>query len=74
MDFKFTFGLMLLITGVILVVAGLAFMFIDKIPLPGGLPGDINIHGKNWSFHFPVVTGIIISLILTLILNLIFRR
>ena len=60
--------------GIILVIAGLVVLFIDKIPMIGRLPGDINVYGKNWSFHFPVVTGLIISLILTIIINILFRR
>lgn len=40
----------------------------------GNLPGDIYIKRETFSFHFPVVTCIIISIILTVILNLIYRR
>ena len=42
------------------------------IPL-GRLPGDIRIEGKNGSFYFPVVTCIVISILLTIILNVITR-
>lgn len=38
------------------------------------LPGDIYIKKGNFSFYFPVVTCIVISLILTVILNLTGRR
>ena len=74
MDGRFHTGILLVFAGVILIVTGLVLMYADRIPLPGRLPGDINISGKGWSVYFPVVTCIIISLILTIIINIIFRR
>lgn len=74
MEPRFLIGIILVITGIFLVIAGLCFMYIDKIPMVGRLPGDISIHGKGWSFHFPIVTALILSIILTIILNLFFRR
>ena len=74
MDGRFHIGFMIVLAGIVLVVAGLLLMYVDKIPLLGRLPGDINIHGKGWSFHFPIVTALIISLILTIIINIIIRR
>lgn len=71
---SFQVGLTLVILGAILMTAGFLVIFIDKIPYIGRLPGDINVYGKGWSFHFPIVTGIILSIILTIILNLFFRR
>jgi Protein of unknown function (DUF2905) len=37
----------------------------------GKLPGDIAIKGKNWSFYFPIVTCLVISLVLAAIVWLI---
>jgi hypothetical protein len=74
MEPRFQIGLILVILGSILVTAGILTMFLDKIPYIGRLPGDINMYGKGWSFHFPIVTGIILSIILTIILNLFIRR
>ena len=68
------FGVALVVLGLLIIVSGLAMIYIDRIPYIGRLPGDINIHGKEWSIHFPIVTGIVLSLILTVILNLFFRR
>lgn len=31
-----------------------------------GLPGDLSYRGENFQFHFPVVTCIVISVLLTL--------
>lgn len=66
------FGKYLIIIGVILVIVGGIFLLGQKIGL-GKLPGDIYIQKGNFTFFFPVVTCIIISLILTLI-AMIFRR
>jgi len=68
------FGVALVVLGLLIIVSGLVMIYIDRIPYIGRLPGDINIHGKGWSIHFPIVTGIVLSLILTVILNLFFRR
>lgn len=40
----------------------------------GRLPGDINIERGNTRFFFPITSMIIISIVLTLIVNLFFRR
>jgi hypothetical protein len=39
----------------------------------GRLPGDINVERPSWGFHFPIVTCILISIVLSILLN-IFRR
>jgi hypothetical protein len=62
-------GKMLITAGVVLIVAGLAFMFADKIPFLGRLPGDISIQKERFSF----TTCIIISIVLS-ILFAIFRK
>jgi hypothetical protein len=52
-------------------------MFGSRFSWPGHLPGDIHLNGKNWSFSFPVVTCILISIVITVLLNIIlhlFRR
>lgn len=67
-------GLMLITLGFLLIAGGLAVLFFDKLSWLGRLPGDITLRGKGWSFHFPIVTGVILSIILTIILNLLYRR
>lgn len=52
--------------GAALIVIGLLWPFISKLGL-GRLPGDIIIRKEGFSFYFPVVTMILISVILTLI-------
>jgi hypothetical protein len=67
-------GRLLLILGVILAAAGLVLMFADRIPFVGRLPGDILVKKKNFTFYFPLATMILLSIILTIIINLLTRR
>lgn len=60
----------LVMTGLILVAAGLLWPFLSRLGL-GRLPGDIAIHGEHGSFYFPIVTSLIVSAVLTLIFWLI---
>jgi len=69
-------GKILLILGIVLSIAGILIMFSDSIPFIkhlGKLPGDINIKRENFSFHFPVATSIILSIIISLIFFIISR-
>jgi hypothetical protein len=67
------FGKILITFGIVLVIVGLIFSFIGKIPWLGHLPGDIYIQRDRFSFYFPITTCLLISLILSLVLYL-FRR
>ena len=64
---------MLILAGVVLVVAGVLFLLAGKLPWLGHLPGDINYRGKNTTFSFPLATCIIVSIVLTILLNVVFR-
>lgn len=66
-------GKTIIIIGVFMIVMGLGISFFGKIGL-GKLPGDILIKKGNFTFYFPIVTGIIISLVLTVLANLFLRR
>jgi hypothetical protein len=66
-------GKMLIILGIILIIAGIGFLFGDKILFIGKLPGDILIKKERFSFYFPITTSIIISIILTILFSL-FRK
>lgn len=63
-------GKMLIIGGILMALAGVYVLYGPRIPWFGRLPGDIRIEGKNSSFYFPIVTCIIISVVLSIILNL----
>lgn len=58
--------------GAIVVVVGLLiYFFHDKLHWVGRLPGDIRIEKGNFRFYFPITTMILLSLLLTLIINII---
>jgi uncharacterized membrane protein len=66
----------LIIMGIVLVVLGLAWPLIAKLGL-GNLPGDIRVEREGFSFYFPITSGIIVSIVLSLIVMLvdwIFRK
>jgi Protein of unknown function (DUF2905) len=62
----------LIIAGVALIVAGLAWPLLAKLGL-GRLPGDIVVRREGFSFYFPIVTCLIVSGVISLLLW-IFRR
>lgn len=62
----------LIITGLLFILTGLLLHFFPGIfRWIGNMPGDIHFQGHNGSFHFPVMTSLLASLILTLILWLV---
>lgn len=63
-------GKMLIVIGIILAAVGTLFLFAEKIPYLGRLPGDIYVRREKFSFYFPITTSIVISIILTLIFSL----
>lgn len=67
-------GKTLVTIGIILVIIGVVVQFAGKILPFGHLPGDFSWHGKNWSVHFPLASSILISIILTVLANLFFRK
>jgi len=66
-------GRMLLIVGIVLVVVGGLAALGIRLPF-GRLPGDIAIEGERGGFYFPIVTMIVISVVLTVLVNLFLRR
>lgn len=67
-------GKNLMLFGALLIVVGALIHFGGKVINLGRLPGDIHFERENFSFYFPVVTSILISIILTVILNIFTRR
>ncbi len=67
-------GKSLIFFGIVLIVVGALFVVFGKIPWFGRLPGDIVIKNEGFTFYFPVVTMILLSLFLTIIFNIIGRR
>ena len=58
-----TVGLMLVIAGIIAYAVPQAYKWIGK------LPGDIRIEGENSKIYIPIVSMIILSIILTILVN-----
>jgi len=64
-------GKWIIIAGIIIVIVGvLIYFFHDKLNWFGKLPGDIHIERDNFRFYFSVVTMIIISVVLTILINI----
>lgn len=62
----------LMLGGLILFLIGGGMYLASKFGIPlGRLPGDIRIEGEHGSFYFPVVSSILVSVFLTIIVNLI---
>ncbi|MBN1159542.1 MAG: DUF2905 domain-containing protein [Bacteroidales bacterium] len=67
-------GKYIMITGIFLVLIGAVLYFSGgKFRFLGHLPGDIRIVRENFKLYIPITTTIVLSLILTLIINLIKR-
>ena len=67
-------GKYILLIGAFIVLVGLVvYFFGDKLHWMGRLPGDIRVERPNVRFYFPLTTMILLSLLLTLIINLIKR-
>jgi hypothetical protein len=62
----------LITIGIILVLAGLLWPWLSKIGL-GRLPGDIVIERENARIYIPIATGILVSVVLSVVLWLINR-
>ncbi|HVF84870.1 MAG TPA: DUF2905 domain-containing protein [Abditibacteriaceae bacterium] len=66
----------LLAAGATLLVAGLAVAVLSRFNLPfrpGALPGDLSFRRGNWSFAFPIATCIVLSIVLTIVVNVLSR-
>ncbi|OGB22048.1 MAG: hypothetical protein A3I66_19250 [Burkholderiales bacterium RIFCSPLOWO2_02_FULL_57_36] len=63
---------LLIILGIALLAAGIFWPWVSRFPF-GRLPGDISIVREGFSFHFPLMTGLVISVVIT-VLIWIFRR
>ena len=68
-----SFAKFFLILGAVFFAIGLLLLVSPKIPWLGRLPGDILIRRKNFTFYFPLATSVILSIILTVLINL-FRK
>ncbi len=70
-------GKVLLLIGGLIVLLGLVLLVVGRIPFFGRLPGDISVRRGNVSLYFPIVTCLVMSVVLTIVVNLLlflFRR
>jgi hypothetical protein len=67
-------GKYIILAGICILIAGvLIYFFHDYLKWFGRLPGDIKVEKENYRFYFPLVSMIIISLVITLLINIIKR-
>jgi hypothetical protein len=67
-------GKFIIVAGAALVMVGILFLLLGQIPIIGRLPGDFVIRHDHVTIYFPLATMILLSLLLTIVLNVIFRR
>jgi hypothetical protein len=64
-------GKVLIVLGAVILVVGIAVQ--AGLPL-GRLPGDFKVSRGSFTFYSPLATGILLSIVLTVLLNVLFRR
>jgi len=67
-------GRVLVVAGVIAVLAGVVLMLAPRIPWLGRLPGDIVVQRGPLTLYAPLMTSLVLSVVVTLLLNLFWRR
>jgi hypothetical protein len=67
-------GRLLIIGGVLLAVIGVLLVVAPNIPFLGRLPGDIRVDSDNVRVFIPLGTMLVVSVVLTILLNRIARR
>jgi Protein of unknown function (DUF2905) len=68
------FGRTLLIVGLLVAALGGLLVLVGGIPWFGRLPGDISIDRDNFHLYAPITSMLLLSLVLTIALNLLARR
>ena len=68
------FGRILIIIGLAVALAGVLILIAARLfPWLGNLPGDIEYQSENFRLYFPLVTMLLISILGTIILNILIR-
>ncbi len=68
------FGRLLLIIGLAIAFCGVVILVATRyLPWLGNLPGDFLIEGENYRIYFPLATMILISILGTILLNVVLR-
>ena len=66
-------GRFLIIAGTVIVVLGLVFLMAHRIPI-GLIPGDLKFGGERFRIYIPVATCVLLSVIITLVVNFFSRK
>lgn len=66
-------GRVLLVLGILVAACGAWLMTGRRLPF-GSLPGDISLSSGSASFSFPIVSCILLSVVLTVVLNIVLRH
>jgi hypothetical protein len=66
-------GKWLVIGGLGLVLLGGVIWLLGHIPFFGNLPGDLRIQTQNFSCFFPIASMIVLSILATILLNIVIR-
>jgi hypothetical protein len=69
-----TLGAALVALGLLVVLAGLLLLLLDRVPGLGRLPGDLVLRRGRVTLWIPLASMLLVSLLLTLLLNLFRRR
>ena len=64
---------LLVALGLLLVAAGVLWPWLAKLPW-GRLPGDVSIEREGFSFHFPLMTSLVVSVVLSLLVWWFWRK
>ena len=67
-------GRLLILFGVVSIVAGLVLLIAPRVPWLGRLPGDLIVERERFTLYVPIGTSLVVSIVLTILLNLFFRR
>ncbi|MCA9937012.1 MAG: DUF2905 domain-containing protein [Anaerolineales bacterium] len=68
------FGKLLIIIGLVITLSGVLVLLATRyLPWLGNLPGDFRLEGENFRIYFPLATMLLISLLGSILLNIIIR-
>ena len=66
-------GRVLIVFGIVLLVLGAVFLVTPRIPFLGQLPGDFLIRRDNATIYIPLATCLVLSFVLSILLNIFWR-
>lgn len=67
-------GRFLVVLGVVAIAGGVLLLLAGRIPWLGRLPGDVIVRRGPVTFYFPIVTSLVVSVVVTILRNVFWRR